>query len=61
MQNIKNKVVVITGSSSGLGEASARLLAAEGAKVVLGARRTEKLSALVSDIKRNGGDAISVT
>lgn len=38
-ENIKNKVVVITGASSGLGEATARHLAAQGAKIVLGARR----------------------
>ncbi|MDR0067675.1 SDR family NAD(P)-dependent oxidoreductase, partial [Acinetobacter sp. 11520] len=43
MNNIENKVIVITGASSGLGEATARLLAKKGAKVVLGARRTEKL------------------
>jgi len=43
MNNIENKVVVITGASSGLGEATARFLAKKGAKVVLGARRTEKL------------------
>lgn len=60
MQNIQNKVVVITGASSGLGEATARLLAAEGAKVVLGARRTDKLKTLVSEIKNNGGEAMAV-
>jgi len=41
MNNIENKVIVITGASSGLGEATARLLAKKGAKVVLGARRAE--------------------
>lgn len=40
-QNIKGKVVVITGASSGLGEATARLLASQGAIVVLGARRVD--------------------
>ena len=57
MNNIENKVVVITGASSGLGEATARLLAKKGAKVVLGARRTEKLEAIVQDIRAEGGQA----
>lgn len=48
--NIDGKVVVITGASSGLGEATARHLAAEGAKVVLGARRLDRLQALVHDL-----------
>jgi NADP-dependent 3-hydroxy acid dehydrogenase YdfG len=43
MQNIHDKIVVITGASSGLGEATARLLAQHGAKLVLGARRLERL------------------
>ena len=57
MNNIENKVVVITGASSGLGEATARLLAKKGAKVVLGARRIEKLEAIVQDIRAEGGQA----
>ena len=57
MNNIENKVIVITGASSGLGEATARLLAKKGAKVVLGARRTEKLQAIVQDIRAEGGQA----
>ncbi|NOU58356.1 SDR family oxidoreductase [Marinifilum caeruleilacunae] len=55
--NIRGKVVVITGASSGLGEATARYLAAKGAKVVLGARREENLIRIVSEIKENGGSA----
>lgn len=51
------KVVVITGASSGIGEATARLLAKNGAKVVLGARRTKHLEALVKDIHADGGIA----
>jgi NADP-dependent 3-hydroxy acid dehydrogenase YdfG len=45
--NIEGKVVVITGASSGLGEATARLLCAQGASVVLGARRVDRLLSLV--------------
>lgn len=48
--NIEGKVVVITGASSGLGEATARHLAAEGAKLVLGARRLDRLQALAQEI-----------
>lgn len=55
---IKNKVVVVTGASSGIGEATAKLLAEKGAKVVLGARREERLAKLVEEIKSNGGQAI---
>lgn len=54
---IKDKVVIITGASSGIGEATARLLAVKGAKVVLGARRTEKLEQIVADIEKAGGQA----
>ncbi len=55
--NIEGKVVVITGASSGLGEAAARHLASQGAKVVLGARRAERLEALVKEIEAAGGTA----
>jgi NADP-dependent 3-hydroxy acid dehydrogenase YdfG len=55
--NIKGKVVVITGASSGLGEATARYLAERGATVVLGARRAERLQALVEEITKAGGQA----
>jgi len=57
MSNIAEKVVVITGASSGLGEATARLLASKGAKVFLGARRKERLDAIVAEIERAGGTA----
>jgi NADP-dependent 3-hydroxy acid dehydrogenase YdfG len=50
MQNIKDKIVVITGASSGLGEAAARALAQNGAKLVLGARRMDRLKALASEL-----------
>jgi NADP-dependent 3-hydroxy acid dehydrogenase YdfG len=59
--NIQGKVIVITGASSGLGEAAARLLAAEGASVVLGARRSNRLKSLVGEITKNGGKAIAAT
>jgi NADP-dependent 3-hydroxy acid dehydrogenase YdfG len=57
MLNVKNKVIAITGASSGIGEATAILLAQNGAKVVLGARRTEKLEKIVKDICASGGTA----
>jgi len=56
--NIADKVVVITGASSGLGECMARLLAAKGARVVLGARRKDRIDALVGDINAGGGRAL---
>lgn len=52
--NIQDKVVVITGASSGLGEATARMLAQHGAHLVLGARRLERLEALASDLQATG-------
>ncbi len=56
---IENKVVIITGASSGIGEATARLLAAKGAKVVLGARRQDRLETVVEEIRSNGGQAVA--
>ena len=54
---IKNKVIIITGASSGLGEATARRLAARGAKLMLGARRKDRLKDLVAAITQAGGTA----
>ena len=48
---IKDKVVIITGASSGIGEASAKLLAGKGAKVVLGARRQDKLKQIAESVE----------
>ncbi|WP_275166795.1 SDR family oxidoreductase [Citrobacter koseri] len=55
---IEDKVIVITGASSGIGEATAKLLARQGAKVVLGARRKENLKRIADEIKRDGGQAV---
>ena len=55
---IKDKVAIITGASSGIGEATAKLLASKGAKVVLGARREDKLKQIVDEIAKGGGQAV---
>ena len=56
MSAIAGKVVAITGASSGIGEASARVLAAAGARVVIGARRTDRLESLAAAITAAGGE-----
>lgn len=58
--NIKNKVIIITGASSGMGEAAAKHLAALGATVVLGARRTDKIEKLAKEIEQNGGKVLAI-
>ena len=58
--NIAGKVIVITGASSGLGEATARLLSAEGAIVALGARRDERLKSLTAELTAKGGKALAI-
>ena len=55
MKTLANKVIVITGASSGIGEAMAKVYAAQGAKVVLGARNVQKLQLLAGDIRARGG------
>ena len=56
MPGIKDKVVVITGASSGIGEATAIMLAERGAKVVIGARGLDRLQSLARQIERAGGE-----
>ncbi len=60
MQNLENKVVLITGASSGFGEDAALLFAKEGCKVVLAARRIDRLQALAAKIQDAGGEAIAI-
>ena len=60
-QRLSSKVAIITGASRGIGAATARLFAREGAAVVLASRNTEELSWLASDIAAKGGTALAVT
>ncbi|MFE5178554.1 SDR family oxidoreductase [Streptomyces sp. NPDC056634] len=60
MSGITGKVVAITGASSGIGEATALLLAERGARLVLGARRSERLEELVARIEKAGGEAVQI-
>lgn len=60
MKRMQGKVVIVTGASSGLGAATARQLGAEGAKVVLAARRRDKGEKVLAEIKAAGGDGVFV-
>ena len=61
MTALANKVAIVTGASSGIGYATARLFAREGAKLVVTARRQAALDALVAEIREAGGDAVALT
>ena len=60
VNKLEGKVAIITGASSGIGEATAIALAAEGAKVVIAARRVERLEAVAKQIIDHGGQALSI-
>ncbi|WP_394846176.1 SDR family oxidoreductase [Pendulispora brunnea] len=60
MKALSNKVAIVTGASSGIGYATSKLFAREGAKVVVGARRKAELDALVADIEASGGQAAAL-
>ena len=59
--NIQGKIIVITGASSGLGEAAARHLSAKGATIVLGARRAQRINALAEELSAGGAKALAIT
>ena len=59
-ERLDGTVALVTGASSGIGAATARVLAGEGASVVVGAQRKDRLDALVGDIEASGGTALAI-
>src|ERR1700742_251434 len=59
-RRLQDKVAIITGASVGIGRATAKLFAAEGARLVLGARRESELASLVAEIEARGGSAVAL-
>lgn len=60
MKILQDKIAIVTGASSGIGQASARLFAQEGARLIMVARGEERLQALATELNRNGGEAVAI-